>query len=431
MVTQCKSGSNQIVLVNVSIKVNTITTQAPTVNSITYGGRQLTKLGSKTSDNRLLAFELWYLKNPPQGRNAVVVNVSRPSSIVAGAMTFSNVDQTNPFGQYLSYFGSGSVPPNLVYRPTTQGLTVGQGDVMVDAVTSYRIQRPCQYTAGPNQILTWGQGSNTTPLTGSYNQNGFSNDAAGSYARTPGYSDFMQWTITNCNDSSGGNIWIYHVTALKAAGSAPVATATVTPPATGVCTPSCATGETCDNGVCKISGGGSCTNGTIHGRVFTDTNENGTFDSGEQGFTLTSQPQVLTMWNNNSNLAQGANISAGNGLYQFTNVSTNTNGYRLRYTAPTGYRITTQPTAPLQTTYPYERTLSNGQYIINYSAIKLPPCDQTIDFGTTNVPAHLKGIVFIDDGSGGGIARNGIKETGEIGYSGATVRIPLESPVLP
>ena len=58
MVTQCKSGSNQIVLVNVSIKVNTITTQAPTVNSITYGGDSLQNLGVKhpTIDFSLLSY---------------------------------------------------------------------------------------------------------------------------------------------------------------------------------------------------------------------------------------------------------------------------------------------------------------------------------------------------------------------------------------
>jgi len=181
---------------------------------------------------------------------------------------------------------------------------------------------------------------------------------------------------------------------------------------------------------------GSCTVATVHGRVFIDSNDNRIYDSTERGFTSinlsggTTDTARVNMWvNDPTGLAQNINLGSGNGLYEFNNLNSNLS-YWLRFTAPSGYRITTQPTAPMQTNLPYQRTrTANLLYQIDYpNTIKFPPCDQTYDFGITNVPANIKGTVFIDDGRGGGIARNGIKDGGEIGYAGATVRIPVGVP---
>ncbi|MBI2031962.1 MAG: hypothetical protein HYT08_05090 [Candidatus Levybacteria bacterium] len=125
-----------------------------------------------------------------------------------------------------------------------------------------------------------------------------------------------------------------------------------------------------------------CTNGIISGRVFYDNNpENGVFDPTEQGFDLIGQPNVaqVNMWNNDTGIALNKDISAGNGVYQFT-ASTNRDGYRLRFTAPTGYRITTpQNISPWQVS-----PRSDGRWQADYPALRLPPCAQIYDFGITN-----------------------------------------------
>ena len=91
------SGSNRLMLVGVSINNDNF----ETVSSITYGGNPLSFVGeeTQTDDARV---EIWQLLNPPVGTHDVVIAFSADlkRNAVAGAITFTDVDQTNPLGTF-------------------------------------------------------------------------------------------------------------------------------------------------------------------------------------------------------------------------------------------------------------------------------------------------------------------------------------------
>ena len=65
---------------------------------VNYGGVALTRLGMQNgplNDNRV---ELWYMIAPPVGTATLTVKLSNNNDIVAGAMNFTGVHQTVPFG---------------------------------------------------------------------------------------------------------------------------------------------------------------------------------------------------------------------------------------------------------------------------------------------------------------------------------------------
>ena len=79
------TGSNRVLVVGVEANNNF-------VNSITFGGVQLTNAVSSFTNNDA---EFWYLKNP-SGTANIVATMSGPTAVVVGAYSFSGVDQTNP-----------------------------------------------------------------------------------------------------------------------------------------------------------------------------------------------------------------------------------------------------------------------------------------------------------------------------------------------
>ncbi len=67
-------------------------------NGVSYGGTALTSLRSVRNSDNTVRVELWYLKNPPSGTANVTVNLLGLTNQAAGAVSFSGVDQTTPFG---------------------------------------------------------------------------------------------------------------------------------------------------------------------------------------------------------------------------------------------------------------------------------------------------------------------------------------------
>ena len=84
--------SNRLLLVGV------VTTDINSVNSITYGGLPLTRLGEQLAPTNLNRVELWYRIAPPPGTATVSVRLTGADELVAGAMSFTGVHQTVPFG---------------------------------------------------------------------------------------------------------------------------------------------------------------------------------------------------------------------------------------------------------------------------------------------------------------------------------------------
>lgn len=104
--------SNTLLVVGVDISKG-VTAQ---VTNITYAGVLLTRAVFSVSGQGMRA-EIWYLTNPSAGANNIVVNFNRTLSAdgaVAGAVSFSGVDQINPMPTTATNYGSGANPSNSI-----------------------------------------------------------------------------------------------------------------------------------------------------------------------------------------------------------------------------------------------------------------------------------------------------------------------------
>jgi uncharacterized repeat protein (TIGR01451 family) len=105
------TGTNRLLIVGVAFDI----TQSPgtLVDGITYNGTALTLLGTHNDAGNTRRVEMWYLRNPASGTNlTVAVTLTVPTAgatvgAVAGATTFTGVDQTVPLSAFNSADGAG------------------------------------------------------------------------------------------------------------------------------------------------------------------------------------------------------------------------------------------------------------------------------------------------------------------------------------
>jgi len=96
------SGFNRLLVVGVSAQLSTAS-----VNTVTYNGLSLTRLGIYPNTGFVTRVEIWYLVAPPTGTYDVVLNNSTNDHAIIGAQTFYGVDPTTPFGSPTSNSGTG------------------------------------------------------------------------------------------------------------------------------------------------------------------------------------------------------------------------------------------------------------------------------------------------------------------------------------
>lgn len=91
------SGGNRLLLVGISINNDNF----ETVNSVAYGGIPLTFVGAETHQDDARV-EIWQLVNPPLGTSNVTVTFSADLKqyAVVSAISFNDVDQTNPLSTF-------------------------------------------------------------------------------------------------------------------------------------------------------------------------------------------------------------------------------------------------------------------------------------------------------------------------------------------
>ena len=127
------SAANRYLVVGVSIDRSANAT--PVVNSVRYGTEGggpnvlMTSLGA-INNGTAVRTELWGLAAPASGVHQITVSVSNAGvnvNVVAGAQTFSNVDQNAPTGTFVSATGNTTTP--------TVAVTNSAYDYVVDAVS--------------------------------------------------------------------------------------------------------------------------------------------------------------------------------------------------------------------------------------------------------------------------------------------------------
>ena len=176
--TVTTSGSNRLLIVGVTIRNNF----DQTVSSVTYNGTSMTSIGSVTNGSNVRV-EMFYLTNPAAGAHNVVVNVTgNPSypKFIAGAMSFTNVNQSTPLGAFASNSGSGYGSVSV------SSISSNPGEMVVG--TYGHKDSASTVAVGSGQTERWNRAN--TFGTSTYN-------AVGAGSTKPGYSNAsMSWTIS-------------------------------------------------------------------------------------------------------------------------------------------------------------------------------------------------------------------------------------------
>lgn len=142
------AGSNRLLLVGIAAYTGSSTRQ---VTSVTYAGQSLSLVARRrngsTGTGNITLTELWRLVNPPTGSGTVAVTLNGSSlGWVAGATTFTGVDQTTPLGTVAVASGSTGTP--------TVNVASASNELVFDVMAR---EWPGTATPGTNQTELWEQ----------------------------------------------------------------------------------------------------------------------------------------------------------------------------------------------------------------------------------------------------------------------------------
>ena len=115
------------------------------VTGVAYAGAPMWQIGGAADPTDSTRMGLWFLLAPASGPNIVSVNFSGPAGAVAGASSWTGVDQTTPLGSFTSARGQ-SAAPMVIARSSLD-------EVIVDAVANIGTGGPP--AAGPGQSQLW------------------------------------------------------------------------------------------------------------------------------------------------------------------------------------------------------------------------------------------------------------------------------------
>ena len=135
--------ANRVLLVGVSMNITAVT--GATVTGVTYNGTALSSLGAHNDAGNTRRVEMWYLLAPVNGNNLnIVVTVNLPAAgsvgVVAGATTFTGVDQTIPLGTFVSADGAGATSSQLDVPSVINGMILDT--LAVDGTRPSRYRGP-------------------------------------------------------------------------------------------------------------------------------------------------------------------------------------------------------------------------------------------------------------------------------------------------
>ena len=120
---------------------------------VTYGGQPLMRRLRQNGPGNQNRIEIWYLLAPPSGTATVVATLSNPSHEVHGSVSFTGVNQSQPFGESASASG----------QSTTASVNVSDtssNQVVFSVIAANEGANPIIVTGG--QTAAWNNGSGTT-----------------------------------------------------------------------------------------------------------------------------------------------------------------------------------------------------------------------------------------------------------------------------
>src|SRR6267143_417594 len=173
-------GANRLLVVGVTIQTNA----GQTVNSVTYAGAGLTFVRADIIAGSVRS-ELWYRIAPATGANSVVVTLSATARTVAGAISFTGVDQTTPVDAQNGATGT-SVTPSVTVTSVTDGAWVADAVAFRSTGVGVPSGNP-----GAGQTQRWSQytegGGNAANIRGKASTEG---------PRSPAGGVVMDWTLS-------------------------------------------------------------------------------------------------------------------------------------------------------------------------------------------------------------------------------------------
>jgi uncharacterized repeat protein (TIGR01451 family) len=193
--------ANRLLIVGVSMNINGAPTTA--VTGVTYNGTALIFRGAHNDAGNTRRVEMWYLLNPVSGNNlAVNVSVNIPVAgatvgIVAGATTFTGVDQSVPLSAFISADGAAGGNSQLDVPSVVNGMildTLATGGDQVVTVPGPQVSQWNQTTASgtdPPAVTATGStrsGAPSVPISESFN-GGTSNWSLGAVSINPTAAD--------------------------------------------------------------------------------------------------------------------------------------------------------------------------------------------------------------------------------------------------
>jgi uncharacterized repeat protein (TIGR01451 family) len=192
--------ANRLLIVGVSMNISNAPTTA--VTGVTYNGTALIFRGAHNDAGNTRRVEMWYLLNPVSGANlAVNVSVNIPVAgatvgIVAGATTFTGVDQTVPLGTFVSSNGAAGANSQLDVPSVVNGMildTLATGGDQTVAVPGPQVSQWNQTTASgtdPPAVTATGStrsGAPSVPISETFS--GTSNWSLGAVSINPTAAD--------------------------------------------------------------------------------------------------------------------------------------------------------------------------------------------------------------------------------------------------
>lgn len=119
------AGTNKLLVVGISISDDTA------VSSMTYSGQSLTLIRFDEVLSTDRRSELWYLVDPPSGTADVVVTLDQVERAIIGAISFTNVDQSNPIN-----VDNGAIDSVGATHPSVSLTTTVDNTLIVDVVST-------------------------------------------------------------------------------------------------------------------------------------------------------------------------------------------------------------------------------------------------------------------------------------------------------
>jgi uncharacterized repeat protein (TIGR01451 family) len=187
------AAADVVLIVGVSINI----TNSPTtgVVGVTYNGAALNFVGAHNDAGNTRRVEMWYMLAPTSGTHNVVVSVNIPAAVnegvVAGATTFTGVDQTVPLGGFVSADGAAGANSQLDVPSVINGMvldtlaTDGTQTVTVSGpqVSQWNVQRGNNTNPGVRGVGSSRAGAPSVPISETFS--GTSNWSLGAVSINP------------------------------------------------------------------------------------------------------------------------------------------------------------------------------------------------------------------------------------------------------